>query len=149
VPGRFGEFNSATVCHQAKHEKAESTMPARIVVVYDEQEFIDALAGALRLADYEVVGFTNPMAALQVFETAHSIELLVTQVRFAPQMPNGVSVALMARRQRPDMKVLFVALAEYKAHTEGIGEFMALPVSIPELVLSVKRLLKPDGQISN
>jgi hypothetical protein len=55
--------------------------------------------------------------------------------------PNGLSLVNMTRRRLPGIKVLFMARPEHQEHALGIGEFMAYPVSIPELVERVSRIL--------
>jgi hypothetical protein len=55
-----------------------------------------------------------------------SVELLITRVNLPPGSPHGVSLAMMARRKIPDLKVLFIARPEQQEHTDGIGEFIPL-----------------------
>jgi hypothetical protein len=38
----------------------------------------------------------------------------------------------------------FTARPEFARHAEGVGEFMSVPIDLPELVASVGRLLHPD-----
>ena len=81
------------------------------------------------------------MKALEALEASRHIETLVTRVRFAPGRPNGVTLARLARIKRPGIKVLFTALPEFQKYTEGLGDFMALPVSAADVVQAVRRLL--------
>ena len=74
-------------------------MPARIVVVHDDQEFIDGTMAALVAAGHDVRAFTDTMSALKALERAQRVEVLVTPVVFPPGQPNGVSLALIARTQ--------------------------------------------------
>jgi CheY-like chemotaxis protein len=97
-------------------------MPARIVVVHDDPEFIDITAAALTAAGHDVLAFTSSMTAIDALEAAQQIEVLVTRVIFPNGQPNGVSLALMARTKKPRVKVLFVALPETQEHTAGVGE---------------------------
>ena len=57
--------------------------------------------------------------------------------------PQGASLAAMTLSQRPNIKVLFTALPEYTAYLEGMGAFLVLPVTIPDLVGAVDQLLRP------
>jgi DNA-binding NtrC family response regulator len=121
-------------------------MPARVVLVHDEQEFLEEAETAIRSAGYDVVAFSGSMAAISAFEDARVAELLITRVRFPPGTPNGVSLARMARHKRPGIKVLFAALAEMEEYAGDLGEFMPSPINIPELVATVTRLLaERDG----
>lgn len=116
-------------------------MPARILIAHDEPEFLDQASAALRSAGHEVVTFSGSMEALRFLEAAQAVELLITRVGFPPGTPNGVSLALMARRQRRGIKVIFTARPDREEFTEGLGELVPHPVSIPALVDAANRLL--------
>ena len=87
-------------------------MPAPVLVVHDEQDVRELAVSALRAAFLEVVGFADPIAALDVIETDSRVRVLVTRVVFGPGKPNGVALARMVRLKRPGTKVVFVARAE-------------------------------------
>ena len=87
-------------------------MPARVVVVHDEPDFIDRTVGALRAAGHDVMAFSSSMSAIDALEHAQQIEVLVTRVIFPDGQPNGVSLALMTRVKKPGVKILFAALPE-------------------------------------
>jgi len=84
------------------------------------------------------------MTALTTLDNATRIELLVTCPEFAPGQPNGVALTLMARSKRPGIKTLFVGAKEFLPFTEGLGSFMASPVTVPQIVDAVTRMLLPD-----
>jgi DNA-binding NtrC family response regulator len=117
-------------------------MLARIVVVHDDPEFTDKLTSALRLADYNVTAFLDPMQALDALDAAQRIEVLVTRVQFPPGKPNGITLARMARVKCPGIRVLFTARSEFAVHAEGLGAFMPVPVLVADVVHTVERLLK-------
>ena len=56
-------------------------MPARIVLVHDDPEFSEPVLAKLRAAGYDVVAFSNSMAAIAVLEHPRLIELLITRVQ--------------------------------------------------------------------
>ena len=116
-------------------------MPARIVVVHDDADFNVAATVALTVAGYNVASFVDPMVALDSLAAARTVEALVTRVRFGPGKPNGIVLARMARRKRPDIRVLFVAQPEFAARAAGLGDFIAAPVTPTEIVEGVTRLL--------
>jgi DNA-binding NtrC family response regulator len=116
-------------------------MPARIVVVHDDPEFIDGTMAALVAAGHDVRAFTDTMSALKALERAQRVEVLVTRVVFPPGQPNGVSLALMAKLKRPGMKVLFAAQHETREHTEGLGEFLPAPADPVEIAALVGKML--------
>lgn len=123
-------------------------MPARVVVVHDEPEFVGEVATALRLAGHEVATFPDPLAAWDALEATRETEVLVTRVEFQPGKSNGVALARMARANRPEIRVLFTALPEYASHTEGLGTLMPMPVRVPDVVEAVTRLLNNKGENS-
>ena len=121
-------------------------MPGRVVVVHDGLDFAEQTATTLReIVGFNAAPFDDPMAALDTLEKARSIELLVTCVEFQPGKPNGIALALMARTKRPGIKVLLTGPLELAHHAEGIGHFMAAPVSVAEIVAAAVRLLQTDG----
>ena len=124
-------------------------MPARVVLVHDDADFREQAASALRDAGYDVVEFPGSLAALSALGAAEAIELLITRATFPPGTPNGVALARMARMKKPGIKVLFTAPAELQEHTEGLGQHMTTPVSIPELVEGATRMLAPDYRPSS
>jgi CheY-like chemotaxis protein len=116
-------------------------MPARIVVVHDDPEFIDRTVTALLAAGYDVTAFTDTISALAALEAAQWLELLITRVIFPPGQPNGVALARMARVKKPGVKLLFAALPETQEHTAGLGEFLPAPVDPADIVTLVGKML--------
>jgi len=82
------------------------------------------------------------MAALKALEGATRVDVLVTRVRYPEGKPNGVSLALVTRTKRPGLRVLFAGGEEDEKYTEGVGEFMPLPVDMPRLIETVSRLVQ-------
>ncbi len=101
----------------------EEGMPARIVIVDDEQAFADSLTSALRAAGYDSANYIDPIAALEALAEAQRVELLITRVEFAKGRSNGQSLALMTRQRLPGAKILFVAKDAYCESATAIGEW--------------------------
>jgi DNA-binding NtrC family response regulator len=117
-------------------------LPAAVVVVHDERNTRDLVVVALRAAFLDAVGFEDPMAALDAIEVGSRLRVLVTRVDFGPGKPNGIALARMVRVKRPGIKVVFVAREEYAAHAEGLGVFLPMLLTNPDiLVATVSRLL--------
>jgi DNA-binding response OmpR family regulator len=116
-------------------------MPASVVFVHDDAEFREQAALALRAAGHKVMTFVGSMAALNALENAETVELLITRVNFPPGTPNGISLALMTRTKRPDVKVLFTATPESEEFIGDLGTIMRTPVAIPELVATATAML--------
>lgn len=119
-------------------------MPARVVVALTEEGFADQIATALRASGIDAIAYTSSMGALDALEAARTAEVLVTSIQFPPATPNGISLARVARSKRPGIRVLFVGETDFSRYTAGLGEFMASPVSVSEVVCIAMRLL-PAG----
>ena len=117
-------------------------MPAKIVVVHDEPEFIDEVVTAISRAGWDAVGFSDSMAAVHALDGEHKIELLITRVQFGPGKPHGISLALMAKSKLPKIDVLFTGLPEYEEQARALGEFLPLPVATAQVLEVVERLLR-------
>jgi DNA-binding NtrC family response regulator len=120
-------------------------MPARIVVVHDDPKFREWVVLALQAAGYDLKAFAGSTEAIDALEASERIDLLITRAAFPGGTPNGVSLGRMARVKKPGIRVLFVARGENRKHTEGIGEFLPVPVTGPEIVATVKRILAGDA----
>jgi DNA-binding NtrC family response regulator len=121
--------------------RREVAMPARVVVVHDDPEFIKRTVTALVVAGHDVRAFSDTISATEALRTPQRIEVLITRIIFGTGQPHGVALARMARVKRPGVKVLFVARPEFLAHTEGIGEFLPIWTATTDIVAAVARML--------
>jgi anti-anti-sigma regulatory factor len=119
-------------------------MPAQVVVVLDDLEFADQAVGGLVAQNYEAVALPDPLAALDALESPVRVEVLITCAMHGDGKPNGVSLALMARSKRRDVKVIFVGTSEQARHTEGLGTFLTSPTTVEAVVDTAVSLLT-DG----
>lgn len=123
----------------AREEAA--TMPAQMVIVHNDTEFTGPVSRCLREDGYDVMVFPDPLVALNALEAAERVELLITRVEFPAGRSNGRALALMARRRRPGVKVLFVCRPQFRKDVEDLGEVLTRPASIAEVVEAATRLL--------
>jgi hypothetical protein len=72
---------------------------------------------------------------------AQDIDMLITRIGFPPGQPHGVALGKMARVKRRGIKVLFVGAAERLEHTQGVGEFLAAPVTARDVAAMVGEML--------
>jgi DNA-binding NtrC family response regulator len=115
-------------------------MPRQIVIAHDDTGFLDRASSALREAGYDDISvFSDSTAA--VLALAGSVELLITRIAFPSGIHAGIALALMARRSRPGIQIVFAALPQFRERARGLGEFIAMPVNIADLVATVKRLM--------
>jgi DNA-binding NtrC family response regulator len=120
-------------------------VPARIVLVHDDEAFATAATIALRNAGHDVATFTDSTLALDALLSPKSVEVLVTRMQFAPGKPAGVALARMTRVKRSGLKVVFTALPEYARYAEGLGPFLPMPVDLADLLEVVGGLLAPGS----
>jgi len=121
-------------------------MTARLFIVHDDPAFSQEVRAALQAAGHTVADFDDPMVALDALESAHQIELLITRANFGPGKLNGIALARMARVKHPNIRVLFTAVREYEHHAWGLGEFLAAPVRVDDVVEMAERLLQSPSQ---
>jgi PleD family two-component response regulator len=119
-------------------------MPAQVVVVLDDLAFANQAVEALAARKYEAIALPTPLAALDALESAVRVEVLITCTAQAEGQPNGVSLALMARSRRRDVKVIFVGAPEQARYTDGLGTFLVSPTTVEVVVETAVRLLT-DG----
>ena len=124
-------------------------MPARIVVVLNELGIAEEAASTLRAQGQDALALIDPMTALEALEGAERIEVLVTCLDFAPGKPNGIALGRMARLRRPGIRVLFVGPADLEEFAEGLGTFMASPVTGRQLVEGVLKARDAEMQAQN
>jgi DNA-binding NtrC family response regulator len=115
-------------------------VPARIVVVHDDPKFRECAVMVLQAAGYGIEAFAGSMEAIDALKAVEHIELLITRVTFPEGTPHGISLARIARMKNPAVRVLFVARVENREHTEGVGEFLAAPVTGAKLLETVRRM---------
>ena len=119
-------------------------MPAQVVVVLDDLEFADQAVEELAAQNYEAIALPDPLAALDALESAVRVDLLITCTIHAEGQPNGVSLALMAKAKRRDVKVIFVGTPEQACYTEGLGTFLTSPVTVEVVVETAVSLLTDE-----
>jgi DNA-binding NtrC family response regulator len=117
-------------------------MPARVVVVLREHALANKTAEALINAGYDAVALRNSMTALQVLETARTIELLITSAHFPGHQPNGLALARMTRRRRPELKVIFANGQDTKPYVVKDGTFIPTPIDPLALAGAAEMLLR-------
>jgi DNA-binding NtrC family response regulator len=116
-------------------------MPAQVVVVLDDMALANQAVEELTAQNYEAIALPSPLVALDALESADQVEVLITGTGHAEGQPNGVSLALMARSKRRDVKVIFVGTPDQAPYTEGLGTFLTSPTTVKEVVETTVRLL--------
>lgn len=120
-------------------------MPAPVVLVHSDPEYLAQAAEGLRVAGLAVAAFSNSMAALDALERAETSEVLVTLLSPPEGMPNGLSLALVAKRKRPRLKVLFLAepnMVRYVEQQPGDGHLPTTAPAVDTMVLAIEDMMR-------
>src|SRR3954451_10501641 len=112
-------------------------MPARFVIVHDDIEFADALAGKL---GKDLARFNDPVSALTALGSARTVAYLITRLQFTDSQPVGMSLARLARAARPDVRAVFTGPPQYRDFARGLGEFIAEPVNATHVGMVIEWL---------
>jgi len=121
-----------------------SAPAVRIALLDDEARLVEILAMVLRREGYDVLGFTDPMAALAALES-REFDLLVTDLK----MPgvDGLEVLRRARKTSPELPVILITAhatvpTAVAALREGAFDYVQKPFDNEELRALVKRALE-------
>jgi DNA-binding NtrC family response regulator len=122
-------------------------MPARIVVVHDDPEFVDLLTIGLSLAGHDIATYPDPVAAWDALSAPKLTKVLITRVQFEPGRSNGVALANMAKSKSREISVLFTALPKFREEAEQLGMFLPMSASAPDVIAAVEGLLEGQKKI--
>ena len=111
----------------------------------DEPSFADSVARLLVAAGHDAIAFPDSMSALHALQNGRRIEVLVTSVDQSAGMPNRVSLALMARMKRPELRVISIGSAEFAHFVGDAGTLLPSPVSVENVVAVAIGMMTPRG----
>jgi len=137
----------ASAQRPAKKEPARDlTGSGRVLLVEDEDSVRSFAVRALKRQGYDVIEATSGAEGLEKFEeVGGQIDLIVSDV-VMPEM-DGPSMLNELRKQRPDIKVIFMSGYPDDAFKRNLnpGEtfaFLAKPFTLPQLAAKVKEELE-------
>ena len=121
-------------------------MHNRIIVIDDEQHFLDSVRRGLITAGYRDVRLeTDPARAITLFERGDSIDLALIDV----SMPgiSGIEVLESIRETSPDTECLMITAVNdagiaVQCIKKGAYDYLLKPISRDDLVLAVNRALE-------
>jgi len=146
-------FLPAFFAENAQEPKQESPVkivsPAEahtVLLVEDEDSVRNVASEILRGIGYKVMEASDAREALRLFQAAHSVDLLVTDVGL-PNGMNGRQLADALREQRPELKVLFITgFADVAAVGEGLAtagmQVLTKPFSMSTFASKVQSMVK-------
>jgi DNA-binding response OmpR family regulator len=120
-----------------------------ILILDDEPEVMNIFTLALERHGFHVVGFTNPLLALDNFrKNSHHYWLVVTDIRM-PLM-DGYQFVKKVKEIKPDVKVFFMSafLIDDIQYRTGLSllkvdEYIEKPISLNDFIKLVKKHFRP------
>ena len=128
------------------HRRAKSATGAgeTVLVIEDDSAVRLIISDVLRDLGYACIEASDGQAALPMLTSNTPLDLLITDVGL-PGL-NGRQVAEIARRHRPDLKILFVT--GYAEHATGHAPFLepgmemvTKPFALDALALKIREMI--------
>ena len=120
--------------------------PSVILLVDDDPDIRALTRTFLEHEGYSVLSSGNAVRALQIFRSAHRIDLLITDLYMPGR--SGMELAQELKAAQKDLPVLMISGGRLDGDLEaGLGaegwSFLAKPFLLPELLATVHRILTP------
>jgi len=140
----YREDAAAAKARKSGKTKQDELWGSGTVLLVEDEPMVRAVAErALTRHGYSVITADNGEAALEVIGRGEEIDLLISDV-VMPGM-DGPTMVDEARKQRPDLKILFMSGYAEEQLRDSIGvdnaHFLPKPFSVQELAEAAKRAL--------
>ena len=111
-----------------------------VLLVESDEPFGPALAAGLRRAGFNVVLARHSVAALSIIRGDTPVDVLVTRYLMPPHMPNGATLARIARRHHPALRVIYlVSVPAAEADiAAGPGVVLEKPLTVEKVVAACR-----------
>src|SRR6185312_4901212 len=143
LPVHRSEADTGKPARGAKPKEAELWGSGTVLLVEDEPMVRAVAERALTRHGYAVITADNGEEALEVIARGEPIDLLVSDV-VMPGM-DGPAMVAEARKQRPELKVLFMSGYAEEQLRDSLGvdnaHFLPKPFSVQDLAEAAKRAL--------
>src|SRR6266853_5241857 len=125
---------------------------ARVLLVDDEVTMVQMVAELLRQEGHEVFPFTNGQSASAAL-TAHSPELVITDLYFDKTRAQGLEIVRKARELSPPAVVIVITgfgsiETAVEAMKSGAFDYLEKPFKVDELRLCVRRALSYNAAVT-
>src|SRR5437016_5020917 len=125
---------------------------ARVLLVDDELTMVQMVGELLRQEGHEVFPFTNGQAASAAL-TAHSPELVITDLYFDKTRAQGLEIVRKARELSPPAVVIVITgfgsiETAVEAMKNGAFDYLEKPFKVDELRLCVQRALSHQAVLT-
>jgi PAS domain S-box-containing protein len=144
LPRHFGDAETAEV--QAKLSEVAHAAQGETVLVVDDEAIVRMLVvDVLQELGYTAIEAGDGHSGLRILQSAARVDLLVTDIGL-PGGLNGRQMAEAARKQRPDLKVLFITGYAENAvlshgHIDAGMQVMTKPFAMEGLASRIRSLL--------
>jgi len=123
-----------------------------ILIVDDDKKLIQLFNRMLTLIGYQVKAFTDPLMAVEAFESDPDIFDLVLTDMTMPGM-TGADFIRVVKAIRNDIPVMVCTghsalMDEQKARESGIAAFVMKPISLKEMSQAIRKVLDPTDVLS-
>lgn len=124
--------------------RADSDVMARVIlVVDDEQNFLELLTRILGKRGFEVKTALNGYEALRLLDK-EAFDLALLDIRMGPM--NGVQLLEKIKERRPDMKAIMMTAyptseTRMQSFEKGASAYLTKPVDLQELIQTMNSLL--------
>jgi two-component system, cell cycle response regulator len=131
-------------------DKSESNgIRARILIVDDHVELRDMLREAMVLSGYDCLTAGNGREALECL-AANTVDVVLTDIKM-PEM-NGLELTEHIKKSHNVDVIVMTGFTDDFTYeeiiTKGASDFMLKPVSIPELCLRIRRVVREKALLS-
>jgi CheY-like chemotaxis protein len=118
-------------------------MATHVLVVEDDPAFSRMLRRMLEAAEFSVATAPDFKAAIAVIESDAPLDVLLTDLNLPTGTPQGLSIGLMAKRKRPDLKIVYMTGYDAKdlARFAENAPILHKPFTKSELTETIKRVL--------
>jgi DNA-binding NtrC family response regulator len=121
-------------------------MTGRVVVVEDDTAVAYAIGGIVESAGHRVSVFRSSTEAWDDLKATHRPRLLITNIGFPAQQPNGVALAAHARSYHHHLAVIFIAddkdAAQWTVSADGDDTALLIkPLAVDVLVKRLQELM--------
>lgn len=118
-----------------------------IALIEDDPLVRTTFARAIDDASYNVIAAANGTEGLALLDDHRRvIDLAIIDIRL-PGLLDGVAVAREAKRQDPNLRVIFTSGWPPHVDISDLGEFMAKPARIPTVLEAIARQLRLKREI--
>jgi DNA-binding NtrC family response regulator len=120
--------------------------PSYVAIIDDEQDLVCLFRDALsQVSGVQVIGFTEPMLALQHFEVNQSkYEIIISDYR----MPAMNGIELLSRIKEINPSVMRVLMSAFEIEDRifeqfnCVDKFLQKPIKISDLIKEIQKQLK-------